>query len=166
MASTATTHHMRHWNKLKARSIVWNKECRKARVLVAFLIGYCNNISKVRTIGMGNEPFFTIQDIRTIRLFLCSAVKVCAGTARFFSNSKVAINRLVLELVHVLCFEFWLAIIVKNTPIHVSRMMKMHAHSARSTRELFLNLQNFELVQVPSTVFCWKIETIQVVFFC
>ena len=43
-------------------------------------------------------------------------------------------------------------------------MMEMHTHSARATRELFLNLQDLELVEVPSTVLFGKIEAIEIVF--
>ena len=112
---------------------------------------------------MGDEPLFTVQNIRTVSLLFCSGVKVSTSTTSLFGDSKVAVNGLVLELVHELSLELWLAIVLKDTPVHVSCMMKMHTHSARSTRELFLNLQDFKLVEIPSTVFRWQIVTIEVV---
>ena len=113
---------------------------------------------------MGNEPLLTVQDVRAVGLLNCSGVKVCARAAGLLSDSEVAVYRLVLELHHQLIFEFLLAVVLKDTPVHVGCMMEMHAHSARATRELFLNLKDLELVEVPSAVLSGKIETIEIVF--
>ena len=153
MTCTLAAHHMRHRDDFETWCIVRYEECRKTRVLVAFLVGNCDNIGVVRAVGVGDEPLFTVQNVRTISLLLSGGVKVSTGTTSLLGDSKVAVNGLVLELVHELCLELRLTIVLEDTPVHVSCMMEMHTHSARSTRELFLNLQDFKLVEVPSTVF-------------
>ncbi len=62
-----------------------------------------------------------------------------------------------------LCLELRLTVVVEDTPVHVSCMMEMHTHSAGPRENLFLNVQDFELVEVPSTVLRWQIVTIEVV---
>ena len=42
-------------------------------------------------------------------------------------------------------------------------MVQVHTHAAGATGELFLDLENLELVEVPSTVLGGHIETIEVV---
>ena len=164
MASTPAAHHVGHRDDFKARCVVGNEECGKTGVLIAFLVGYCDYIGVIGAVSVGDEPLLAVQNIRTVRLLNCGGVKVCARTAGLLSDSEVAVNSLVLELVHELILQLLLAVVLKDTPVHVSSMMEMHTHSARATRELFLNLQDLELVEVPSTVLFGKIEAIEIVF--
>ena len=91
-------------------------------------------------------------------------MKVSTGAAVLLGDGEVAVDGLVLELVHVLCLELRLAVVIEDAPVHVSGMMEMHAHSARTTRELFLDTQDLKLVEVPSAVLGGKVETIEIVF--
>ena len=68
-------------------------------------------------------------------------VKVCTRAAGLLGDREVAVDGLVLELVHELTLDLGRAIILKDTPVHVCRMMKVHTHATRTTRELLLHAQ-------------------------
>ena len=90
-------------------------------------------------------------------------MKVSAGAAGLLGDGEVAVDGLVLELVHELGLDFGRAVVVEDAPVHIGCVMQVHAHAARTAGELFLNTQDLEFVEVPSAVLRGKIETIQIV---
>ena len=164
MACTLAAHHVGHGDDLETRRIVGNEEGGKTGVLVAFLVGDSDDVGVVRAVGVRNEPLLAVENIGAVSLLDSGGVKVSTGAAGLLGDGEVAVDGLVLELVHELGLKLRLAVVLEDTPVHVSRMMEMHAHSARATGELFLNLEDLELVEVPSAVLSGEIETIEIVF--
>ena len=133
MASALAAHHMRHRDDLEAGSVVGDEKCGETFVAGLLRIGNCDDVGEVRAVGVRNEPLLAVEDIVAVFVLQGGGVKVSTGATVLLGDGEVAVDGLVLELVHVLCLELRLAVVVKDTPVHVGGMMEMHAHSARAT---------------------------------
>ena len=90
-------------------------------------------------------------------------MQVGAGAAGLLGDGEVAVDRLVLELVHVLGLELGLAVVIEDAPVHVGCMVQVHAHAAGAAGELLLHAQDVELGEVPSAVLRRQREAVEVV---
>ena len=164
MARTTAAHHVRHRNEFEAREAHVNEECGEALVAFFVRVSYADNVRELRAVGVGDEPLFTIEDPFAL-LFVpnCGGVQVSTSATSLLGKSEVGEDGLVLEERHILLFDFRLTEVVEDTPVQVRCIVHVHTHARRTTRELFLNLQDFLLVEAPSTVLYRKRITIDVV---
>ena len=88
---------------------------------------------------------------------------VRARAARLLGDGEVAVDRLVLELVHVTGLERGATVVVEDAPVHVGRVVQVHAHAARAARELLLHAEDLQLVEAPAAVLHRQVEAVQVV---
>ena len=163
VSSTASAHHVGHRGDFVARGVNGDEESGETLVALLGGIGHSDDVSEFAAVGVGDEPLLAVQNIVTVGVFDGGGVKVSAGAAGLLGNGEVAVDGLVLELVHELGLDFGRAVVVEDAPVHIGSVMQVHAHAARTAGELFLNTQNLELVEVPSAVLRGKIETIQIV---
>ena len=164
VAGTTAAHHMRHWYEFETRLVHWYKEGRQTIVALLVRVSYADYVRELRAVSVGDEPLFTIED--PLALFFVpysGGVKVSTSAARLLGESEVGEDGLVLEERHILLFDFWLTEVVKDAPVQVRCIVHMHTHTRRTTRELFLYLKDFLLIEAPSTVLYRERETINVV---
>ena len=138
----------------------------QAFVSLLFRIGDGYHVRELGTVGVGDEPLLAVEDVVAFAVFHRGGVDVGAGSAGAFGQGAVGEDALVLELGHVFGLELLAAVIVEDAPVQVGCIVQMHAHAARSARELFLDLQDFLFAEAPAAVLLGQRVAIEVVLAC
>ena len=146
MACAAAAHHVGHFHQLESRSVHRHQECGQAGIFIVVRVGDRDDVSILRAVGVGDKPLLAVQQIGAVFLADGGGVNVGAGAAGLLGKREAREHGLILELVHQLGLDLRRAVFVEDAPIQVGRIMKMHAHAARAAAELFLHLEDFELV--------------------